>query len=286
MTARSFALVFASLVAGSFAGGCAGASVPAEDVESQEQDATSTRPEDLAKYVGSYEWREGTSGSFVDFTQLTLVVDGTFTAVADEDVTGNPIRCIKAPCASPVDGTWAVTRSHGVTKLRIEVQGRPNRSYHVAVEADGLELTRDTVSTKLFKVEPAADCHKTGCSGTVCADHDVMTTCQFRPEYACYHDATCERQADGQCGFRATPELTQCLSSYVDGGSEEPAPCKKTGCSGTVCADHDVMTTCEFREEYACYHDAICERQTDGQCGFRTTPELTQCLASHSSQAD
>lgn len=54
-------------------------------------------------------------------------------------------------------------------------------------------------------------CFKTGCSSQVCADQTVVTTCEFRPEYACYQKATCERQADGNCGFTKTPELTECL---------------------------------------------------------------------------
>jgi hypothetical protein len=56
-------------------------------------------------------------------------------------------------------------------------------------------------------------------------------------------------------------------------------PCIKTGCSSQVCSDHAVITTCEFRPEYACYRKAACERQTDGNCGFTKTPELTACLA-------
>ncbi|MGH9956353.1 MAG: DUF6748 domain-containing protein [Pyrinomonadaceae bacterium] len=55
-------------------------------------------------------------------------------------------------------------------------------------------------------------------------------------------------------------------------------PCFKTGCSKQVCADEEVITTCEWREEYACYQKARCERQSDGSCGFTKTPELTACL--------
>jgi hypothetical protein len=45
----------------------------------------------------------------------------------------------------------------------------------------------------------------------VCADRDVITTCEYRAEYACYDSATCERQADGNCGWTETVELTNCL---------------------------------------------------------------------------
>jgi hypothetical protein len=64
-----------------------------------------------------------------------------------------------------------------------------------------------------------------------------------------------------------------------DGAGPEPAPCLKTGCSGTVCAEEDRVTTCEFKPEYACYRDAVCERQPAGECGWTTTPELEACLA-------
>jgi hypothetical protein len=59
---------------------------------------------------------------------------------------------------------------------------------------------------------PPADCKKTGCSNEICSDHDVASPCVFSPTYACYDTATCERQADGQCGFTQTPALTQCLA--------------------------------------------------------------------------
>jgi hypothetical protein len=56
-------------------------------------------------------------------------------------------------------------------------------------------------------------------------------------------------------------------------------PCIKTGCSSQVCAEEEVMTTCEWRPEYECYRRARCERQANLQCGFTQTPELTTCLA-------
>lgn len=58
---------------------------------------------------------------------------------------------------------------------------------------------------------PITECKKTGCSGQVCSDEDVATTCEFLPEYSCYKSARCERQADGECGWTMTGELIQCL---------------------------------------------------------------------------
>lgn len=58
-----------------------------------------------------------------------------------------------------------------------------------------------------------ATCYRTGCSGQVCADRDVITTCEYRPEYACYKSAQCARQADGTCGWTETTELQACLEN-------------------------------------------------------------------------
>jgi hypothetical protein len=57
--------------------------------------------------------------------------------------------------------------------------------------------------------------------------------------------------------------------------------CVPSGCSGQVCADVDsnIVTTCEWRDEYACYRDAECTQQADGSCGWTPTAELEACLA-------
>jgi eight-cysteine-cluster-containing protein len=61
----------------------------------------------------------------------------------------------------------------------------------------------------------AKGCAPAGCSGQICAEEgaEIMTTCEFRPEYACYRAAACERQPSGECGWTETPELRACLES-------------------------------------------------------------------------
>lgn len=54
-------------------------------------------------------------------------------------------------------------------------------------------------------------CVKTGCSGQICSDREMASTCEFEPSYRCYVTARCERQADGACGWTQTPELQSCL---------------------------------------------------------------------------
>lgn len=56
------------------------------------------------------------------------------------------------------------------------------------------------------------DCRPTGCSGEICSDQDVASTCIYKPEFECYKTAVCERGSGGKCGWRATGDLTQCLS--------------------------------------------------------------------------
>jgi hypothetical protein len=55
-------------------------------------------------------------------------------------------------------------------------------------------------------------CFVGGCSGQICSnDPYVVSTCEWRPEYACYKNAKCEIQKDGNCGWTITPEIEECL---------------------------------------------------------------------------
>jgi eight-cysteine-cluster-containing protein len=61
--------------------------------------------------------------------------------------------------------------------------------------------------------------------------------------------------------------------------NEQPA-CVTSGCSGQLCVEEgdETVTTCEYRPEYACYKNAKCERQQDGQCGWTQSATLDACL--------
>lgn len=81
------------------------------------------------------------------------------------------------------------------------------------------------------------------------------------------------------CGGKTPPPSND---GTEPAGSDQPAAaaCVKSGCSGTVCTEpgNEMMTTCEFKAEYACYRTATCERQPDGKCGWTENAELTACL--------
>ncbi|OGG02523.1 hypothetical protein A2Z33_01860 [Candidatus Gottesmanbacteria bacterium RBG_16_52_11] len=59
------------------------------------------------------------------------------------------------------------------------------------------------------------------------------------------------------------------------------------GCSNQYCltpGQEPRTSTCQWRNEYACYKDAVCERQANGACGWTQTPELTSCLGGGGTQ--
>jgi len=64
--------------------------------------------------------------------------------------------------------------------------------------------------------------------------------------------------------------------------SPTPKPsCKRSGCGFQLCisaTEEPVVSTCEWKAEYACYREATCELQPDGGCGFTNTEALTTCL--------
>jgi eight-cysteine-cluster-containing protein len=85
------------------------------------------------------------------------------------------------------------------------------------------------------------------------------------------------RRETGPAGTAETLIASQIYLRAM-GDTASTKPCMRTGCSGQVCSDQDVMTTCEYRTEYECYKKATCERQTNGECGWTQTKELTSCL--------
>jgi hypothetical protein len=68
-----------------------------------------------------------------------------------------------------------------------------------------------------------------------------------------------------ECGCGCEPDVTTCRIG---------------GCSGQLCVGPGGpdVSTCEWREEYACYKTATCELQETGSCGWTPTPELKDCL--------
>jgi hypothetical protein len=76
---------------------------------------------------------------------------------------------------------------------------------------DGLSASQFYTRIEAKKANP---CVATGCSGQYCADQEMMSTCEWKPEYACYKQfGTCEPQANGACGWTKTEALSGCLAN-------------------------------------------------------------------------
>lgn len=91
-----------------------------------------------------------------------------------------------------------------------------------------------------------------------------------------------------QCAVPGGPSFTnprQQVDTSNDGTTGDITfnGCAVAGCSGQLCVSADeaanIVTTCEYRAEYACYKEAHCGPQADGKCGWSQTPELQRCLA-------
>jgi hypothetical protein len=83
---------------------------------------------------------------------------------------------------------------------------------------DGRTFIEDVAPVEsATSTQPTAECVTAGCSGQLCvaaADAStIVTTCEFKAEYACYANATCEKQSDGKCGWTQTTELKSCLAN-------------------------------------------------------------------------
>lgn len=148
------------------------------------------------------------------------------------------LRCIAAPCATHHEATLNSTASRNIAGVDLSGAGAPENVVGDASQAmtspDGIlvsgshsVVTGPAGRMQMLKASqfylragasaggsgtiPEKVCMRTGCSGQVCSDQEVITTCEFRPEYECFKKAACERQKNGQCGFTQTPELLACL---------------------------------------------------------------------------
>jgi thiol-disulfide isomerase/thioredoxin len=105
--------------------------------------------------------------------------------------------------------------------------------------------------------------------------------------YQPYVDVLKQKTAYPPTVSNVSAGLTRGEMAYIihrmGGYAEVPSTgggCKVAGCSSQLCVDEeeDGISTCEWRAEYACYQNAECERQGNGQCGWTMTDDLAECL--------
>lgn len=90
--------------------------------------------------------------------------------------------------------------------------------------------TRKILIAGLFAIHVATaiaqPCFIAGCNSEICTDMPLehYGICHWEPEFECYHQyGICERDANGQCAWVQTPELTECFTKVAQeiGGSNE-----------------------------------------------------------------
>jgi hypothetical protein len=181
--------------------------------------AKGTVSADLGRFVVTEAWVAEGEG----------VSDGVFAKV-----TQNGVRCIAAPCPSLTERALNASRRADIAEVDFGAGDLSDASISnllddtaqpggIIVSGDrftvsvsgrtGKGRTATNAYRNLANVNAGAgDCYIGGCAGQVCSDQQgVITTCEWHEEYACYQDATCERQQDGTCGWTPTPELEACL---------------------------------------------------------------------------
>lgn len=275
----TFKTLFASLAFATFATvaavGCAATDESATDDDAADSNVSQEELNALSKqFIGAYDWTAGST--FVDFEKLTLEGNGDYTASVDSNLVNPNVRCVRFPCTLPEAGKWSAFKSGGKTKIRFNpnAAGKPSRSYWATVSPDSLTLTRNLQTTVLAK-KATITCANVRCAaGTHCEMKGInggaIPVCiQDAPTSTC---ANVKCSAGFHCEEGTVPNQPHCVA-------DAQAACKTTGCSGQICSDKDVFTTCEFRPEYACYRTAKCARQANGNCGWTQTAELTACLA-------
>jgi len=165
--------------------------------------------------------------------------DGVFAKVFQ-----NGIRCIAAPCPSLTEKALNASRTANIADLDFTagtytdaaIEGLVNDYVApggVLVAGDrytfkidgraGKGRTATQAYRNLANIAPTTSgptvndgCFVGGCSSQLCSDTDGMiSTCEFRAEYACYRapTATCEQQSNGHCGWTQDADLQACLAS-------------------------------------------------------------------------
>lgn len=153
--------------------------------------------------------------------------EGTLARIEDLGV-----RCFAAPCESMLeiklnsvrseliaDVDWSnmpvaedvVARAmQAIYEGGLIVAGWRTEVTGPAGTADGRAVTQ--FWTRAADLTPSG-CFVGGCSQEICSeDPGAVSTCEWRPEYACYRSAECARQDDGACGWTPTDALAACLA--------------------------------------------------------------------------
>lgn len=282
------AFLAASFVACFALAGCAVTTDHGADPESTDSDegALSVYGKQL---VGAWEAKDGGAG----FAHMVFAADGSYFA-------DTVVYCIKAPC-DPIreSGKFIGYKpAKGSDIGRLSLKHPTTTSYKIEI-GDGAESFKLSLDGKTWRTfdrvtsycDADADCGSQSYIHSMCAPGKaVCDTSSHACGWKC-GTAACTYDEPGKSYVKKDPACVINFMCPADSksfrddcgcGCEKvaaPAKCVVTGCSGEICADSDMMSPCIWKDSFACYKSATCERGADGKCGWRATPELSACLA-------
>jgi hypothetical protein len=215
-------------------------------------------------YVASIEWN-----GLPEPERDGALVRGTLTSRGDRHGTYGVLRAREV---------WTPASGNQPSGTFFRVRDRGLRCIAAPCETHREAKLNTSVSRNVAGV----DLSGTGAADNVTGDAFAAMTSQEGVLVAGFNSPVTGPAGRSQT-LKATQFYLRASASASNPGPSTPSPqnpkrCFKTGCSGQVCADEEVVTTCEFKPEYECYKRAKCERQSNGQCGFTDTPELRRCL--------
>ena len=192
---------------------------------------------------------------------------------ADEEPTA-PTECVAGEtqpaadgcntCTCTEDGSWACTELACHTPSCAPGDTSFDGCNNCTCNEDGLWLC-----TKRYCPPEEADL------GEACSMNGTQCVEGLECEYQCP-----DPSADPtNCNLGINPSGV-CVPADVE--CIQDADCIVAGCSGQICqpsSEPPLATTCEWREEYACYGAPTSTCQcNDGVCGWSPTQALQQCL--------